>query len=310
VDKDIKIWGAIGMTKTILQYQKAFNSVVDRIKIDEAVLSVMVFGSMVTGDLWEESDIDLFVIVKQDTDEIRNIHTEEKGVPVHIKLMGKEHFIQIYSDNLKGGYMHRIFSSSRLVFSKDMDITVRFDGGRFFPDVDRERWGMYFLGKLLKDMGVCKKYLCSNGIYTAYSTAIRCIEKYSRLYINSAGYMISKDVMAMALNLNDEFKQCVDKLFFQNSNVEEAIKETMTFLEESINISLKSNCNLLLNYMREKDEFLSSEEIMAEDLFVNFDIDMEELLSKLWEGDIIKKETRDFKMDNEKILFKQNVYFI
>ncbi|WP_435790207.1 nucleotidyltransferase domain-containing protein [Clostridium sp.] len=298
------------MTKTILQYQKAFNSVVDRIKIDEAVLSVMVFGSMVTGDLWEESDIDLFVIVKQNTDEIRNIHTEENGVPVHIKLMGKEQFIQIYSDNLKGGYMHRIFSSSRLVFSKDMDITVRFDGGRFFPDADRERWGMYFLGKLLKDMGVCKKYLWSNGIYTAYSTAIRCIEKYSRLYINSAGYMISKDVMAMALNLNDEFKQCVDKLFFENSNIEEAIKETMTFLEQSINISLKNNCSLLLNYMREKDEFLSSEEIMAEDLFVNFDIDMEELLSKLWEGDIIKKETRDFKMDNDKILFKQNVYFI
>ncbi|MEK6264712.1 MAG: nucleotidyltransferase domain-containing protein [Clostridium sp.] len=298
------------MTKTILQYQKAFNSVVDRIKIDESVLSVMVFGSMVTGDLWEESDIDLFVIVKQNTNEIKNIHTEEKGVHVHIKLMGKEQFIQIYSDNLKGGYMHRIFSSSRLVFSKDMDITVRFDGGRFFPDVDRERWGMYFLGRLLKEMGVCKKYLWSNGIYTAYSTAIRCIEKYSRLYINSAGYMISKDVMAMALNLNDEFKQCVDKLFFEKSNVEETIKETMTFLEQSINISLKSDCSLLLNYMREKDKFLSSGEIMAEDLFVDFDIDMEEILNKLWERDIIKKETRDFKTDKDKILFKQNVYFI
>jgi hypothetical protein len=293
-----------------LQYQKAFNSVIDRIKIDESVLSVMVFGSMVTGDLWEESDIDLFVIVKQTTDEIRNIHTEEKGVPVHIKLMGKEKFIQIYSDNLKGGYMHRIFSSSRLVFSKDMDITVRYDGGRFFPDVDRERWVMYFLGKLLKDMGVCKKYLSSNGIYTAYSTAIRCVEKYSRLYINSAGYMISKDVMAMALNLNEDFKQCVDKLFFEKLNIEEAIKETMTFLEQSININLKDNCSVLLNYMREKDKFLSSEEIMAEALFVDFDIDMEELLSKLWERDIIKKETRDFKMDNEKILFKQNVYFM
>ena len=298
------------MNKTILQYQKAFNSVVDRIKINESVLSVMVFGSMVTGDLWEESDIDLFVIVKEKTDEIRNIHTEEKGVPVHIKFMGKDEFIQIYSDNLKGGYMHRIFSSSRLVFSKDMDITVRYDGGRFFPDVDRERWGMYFLGRLLKDMGVCKKYLSRNGIYTAYSTAIRCIEKYSRLYINSAGYMISKDVMAMALNLNEDFKQCVDKLFFEKSKVEDIIKETMTFLEQSINISLKSNCSLLLNYMREKDKFLSSEEIMAEDLFVDFDIDMEELLSKLWERDIIKKESRDFKTDKDKILFKQNVYFI
>jgi len=298
------------MTKTILQYQKAFNSVVDRIKIDESVLSVMVFGSMVTGDLWEESDIDLFVIVKENFEKIRDIYTQEKDVPVHIKLIGKEKFIQIYFDNLKGGYIHRIFSSSRLVFSKDMDITVRFDGGRFFPDVDRERWGMHFLGKLLKDMGVCKKYLWSNGIYTSYTTAIRCIEKYSRLFVNSSGYMISKDVLSMAMNLNEDFKLCVDKLFFEKSNIEQTIQETMAFLEESINSSIKSNCSLLLNYMREQDKFLSAEEIMEKDLFVDFDIDMEELLNKLWERDIIKKQSRDFKLDKDKILFKQNVYFV
>jgi len=297
------------MTKTILKYQKAFNSVVDRIKVDESVLSVMVFGSMVTGDLWEESDIDLFVIVKENFSKIRDIHTEENHVPVHIKLMGKEKFIQIYSDNLKGGFIHRIFSSSRLVFSKDMDITVRFDGGRFFPDIDRERWGMVYLGKLLKDMGVCKKYLWSDGIYTSYSTSLRCIEKYSRLFVNSSGYMISKDVLSMALNLNDAFKQCVDKLFFEKSNIVETIQETMAFLEESINSNIKTYCALLLNYMREKDMFLSAEEIMADDLFKDFDIDVEELLNKLWERDIIKKDSRDFKLVKDEILFKQNVYF-
>jgi len=298
------------MTKTILQYQNAFNSVIDRIKIDESVLAVMVFGSMVTGDLWEESDIDFFVIVDKNFEKIRDIYAQEKDVPVHIKLMGKEKFIRIYSDNLKGGYIHRIFASSKLLFSKDMDITIMYDGGRFFPDIDRERWGMYFLGKLLKDIGVCKKYLSSNGIYTAYSTAIRCIEKYSRLFVNSAGYMISKDVMTMALNLNDSFKVCVDKLFFEKSKTSDTIQETIAYLEESINSSIKNNCALLLNYMREKDSFLSAEQIMAEDLFKEFNIDMEELLNKLWERDIIKKEIRDFKIDDDKILFNQNVYYI
>jgi len=298
------------MTKTILQYQKAFNSVVDRIKIDKSVLAVMVFGSMVTGDLWEESDIDFIIIVNKNFEKIRDIYTEEENIPVHIKLMGKEKFIQIYSDTLKGGYFHRIFSSSRLIFSKDMDITVRYDGGRLFPDADRERWGMCFLGKLLKEMGVCKKYLSSDALHTSYSSAIRCIEKYSKLFVNSSGYMISKDVMTMALNLNEDFKQCVDKLFFEKSNVSETIKETMTYLEESVNFSIKSNCDLLLNYMRDKDKFISAEEIMLDDIFKDFDIDMEELLNKLWQSDIIKKESRDFKIDKDKILFKQNVYFV
>ena len=298
------------MIKTILQYQKAFNSVVDRMKIDESVLSVMVFGSMVSGDLWEESDIDFIVIVDKNYDEIRNLYSQEEGISVHVKLMGKEKFIQVYSNNLKGGYLHRIFSSSRLIFSKDMDITVRYDGGRLFPDVDRERWGMCFLGKLLKEMGVCKKYLWSDAIYISYSSATRCIEKYSKLLVNSSGYMISKDAMTMALNLNEEFKICVDKLFFEKSEIKETIKETMTYLEDSINLGIKSNCNLLLNYMREQDKFVSAEEIMLDDLFKEFDIDMEEVLNRLWKRDIIKKESRDFKIDKDNILIKQNVYFV
>ena len=84
----------------------------------------------------------------------------------------------------------------------------------------------------------------------------------------------------------------------------------MTFLDQSINLTIKSNCALLLNYMREKDRFLSAEEIMADNLFKEFDIDMEELLNKLWERDIIKRESRDFKIDKDKILFNQNVYFV
>ena len=44
------------MERTILQYQKAFNSIIERLKSNDSVLAVMVFGSMVTGDLWDESD--------------------------------------------------------------------------------------------------------------------------------------------------------------------------------------------------------------------------------------------------------------
>jgi len=37
---------------------------------------------------------------------------------------------------------------------------------------------------------------------------------------------------------------------------------------------------------------------------------MEEILNKLWEKNIIKKGTRDYKSDDGKILFKENVYFL
>ena len=48
-----------------MQYQDVFNRLVNKLKSKDEILAVMVFGSIVTGDLWDESDIDLFVITNK-----------------------------------------------------------------------------------------------------------------------------------------------------------------------------------------------------------------------------------------------------
>lgn len=298
------------MDKTILQYQKSFNSLIERFKSNESVLAVMVFGSMVTGDLWDESDIDLFVIVDKKSPDIENIYTDEKNIPVHIKLMGKSKFLQLYEEDLRGGFIHRIFASSRLVFSKDRQITARYDNGRYYPDLDRERWNMVYLGKVLKNIGLCKKYLYNNGVYTAYTAAVKAAQEYSKLYVNSSGYMISKDAMTMAMNLNDSFRKTVDDLFFNKVEMDKAINNTLDYLQKNIDSSIRTLTNVLVEYMKEKDSFLSAEDIKNDKLFYSYEINMEDILNKLWGKNIIKKETRDYRTEDGKILLKENVYFI
>lgn len=298
------------MEKTILQYQKAFNSIIEKLKTNESVLAVMVFGSMVSGDLWEESDIDLFVIMDNKPVEIRNIYTSEKDIPVHIKLMCKNKFLQFNDEDFRGGFIHRIFVSSRLVFSKDMDITMRYDNGRYYPDMDRERWNMVYLGNLLKNIGICKKYMYNDGIYTAYVSAVKCIEDFARLYVNSSGYMISKDAMTMAMNLNNDFKKVVDILLFEKDEIQKSIDVCMTYFIDYIDKNIRRNTDILINYMRKKDCFLSAEDIEKDKLFRNYDINMEDILNKLWEKSILKKETKDYKTEEGKPILKENVYFI
>ncbi|WP_102400060.1 nucleotidyltransferase domain-containing protein [Haloimpatiens massiliensis] len=298
------------MTNTILQYQKAFNNIVDRLKSDKSVLAVMVFGSMVTGDLWDESDIDLFVVKDDEDNTIKNIYTREKNVPIHIKLMSKEKFINLQNEDLKGGFLHRIFSASRLVFSKDMDITNRYDRGRFYPDLDREIWNMIYLAKALKNIGVCKKYLANNRIYTAYTSAIKCSEDFAKLKINSSGYMVSKDVMSTSMNIDENFRVHVDELFFNNLKADEGIRDAIAYIEAEIDKDLRNITGFLLEYIREKDSLLSAEDIKRDKLFKDFDIDMEEILNKLWEKNLLKKETRDYKSSEGNVLFKENVYFV
>ncbi|MFL0194627.1 nucleotidyltransferase domain-containing protein [Clostridium sp. WILCCON 0269] len=298
------------MDRTILQYQNAFNSAIERFKVNKSVLAVMVFGSMVSGDLWDESDIDLLVIFDNKRTSLKDIYTEEKGVPIHVKLMSKSNFLQSSEEDLKGGFIHRIISSSRLVFSKDIEITSKYDVGRYYPDLDRERWNMVYLGDLFKSMGICKKYLQNDGIYTSYIAAVRSVEEFSKLYVNSSGHMISKDAVIIAMNLNGDFKRCVEELFFNKRDVVEAINDTMDYFKENVDKNIRSITKVLLNYMREKDSFLSSEDIKSDKLFYNYNINMEEILNKLWQKNLLKRDTRDYKMKDGTVLAKENVYFI
>lgn len=298
------------MKKTILQYQKAFNSVIEELKADENIQAAMVFGSMVSGDLWDESDIDFFVITNRPVENIQNIYMEENNISVHIKLMSKDEFKKFYERNLRGDFLHRIFASSRLVFSKNMEITSIYDGGRYYPDIDRKRWDMVYLGDLLKEIGVCKKYLYNNRIYTAYSAAVNCMEGFSKMFLNSSGYMISNDAMILTMNLNEEFKNEIKRLFFDKSNIEENIKKSIKYIEGYVQDNLKEITSILLEYMAHKNKALSSEEIKSDELFCRFSIAMEHILNKLSKTNIIKKDYREYKLSNGKILSKERVYYI
>lgn len=298
------------MEKTILQYQKAYIATVDKLKSNKSVLAIMVFGSMISGDLWDGSDIDFFVIIDEELKFIKNIYTEENEIPVHIKLVGKNKFLMLNENDLKGGFFHRIFASSKLVFSNDMEITARYDSGRYYPDIDRKKWNMVYLGNAIKSMDTCKKNLTSGSIYTAYCEIFKCIDEFSKLYVNYSGYMINKDAVSMLTNADGNFKKCIDGLLFEKENIDEAIKSTVDYIEKMIDSNIKEISDVLIDYMRKKDCFLSEEDINNDPLFSGFDINSEQILNKLWQLNIIKKKSREYKLKNNVSLLNENVYYI
>ena len=101
------------MAKSIIDYQKAYKEITESLKKNTNIYAIFVFGSMVSGDLWEGSDIDLFVIYKDDFDHIRDVYTEIVNIPIHIRFLSKDKFINDYK---KPGKREKIKAS--LILSK------------------------------------------------------------------------------------------------------------------------------------------------------------------------------------------------
>ncbi|WDU81973.1 nucleotidyltransferase domain-containing protein [Caloramator sp. Dgby_cultured_2] len=96
------------MTNLIKSYQEAYDKAFGKLKNNSNVIAIIVYGSIVSGDIWEESDIDFFVITKEQN-KLMNLYSKINDVPIQVNYISKEIFIKSYTNLLKGGTFHKAF---------------------------------------------------------------------------------------------------------------------------------------------------------------------------------------------------------
>ena len=111
------------MVKSIIDYQKSYKEITEILMKNTDVIAIFVFGSMVTGDLWEESNIDLFVIYKDEFEQVRDLYSEIMDIPIHIKFLGKDAFKKNFLEAGKRDIIKNCLISSKLIYSIDQEIT-------------------------------------------------------------------------------------------------------------------------------------------------------------------------------------------
>ncbi|NFT81603.1 nucleotidyltransferase domain-containing protein [Clostridium botulinum] len=295
------------MLKSILKYQKSFQKLINDLKVNKKVLAIFAFGSIVSGDLWDESDIDLFVLYKDNFNEIRDVYSEILGIDVHMKLLSKEGFLNVYKSDGKKGFARNILLSSKIVFSRDDEITSTFNEARYSLDKHIEKWNLVYLGKLMKDLRVTKKYLHNDSVFTSYEILIRALDSFSKLYLNLNGYTVSKDAVRMATNLNDDFNNIINDLFYEPMS-KENIESTLVYIERFLELNIVASTKALLEFLNEKRTFLSSYEIKNDVRFKEFDIKIEDILKELLKRNLVKKDIRKLDIEDSKKLINENVY--
>ena len=295
------------MAKTVLELQKAFQTVVNQIKKNKKVVALFTFGSIVSGDVWEESDIDLFLIYEDGFEKIRDVYSEVREVPVHTKILNKNSFLELYKNDGKKGFAKKLLCNSKLVFSRDNEISSAYNNSRYTMPSHTEVWNLVYLGKLLKDIGISKKYLQNGGLKTSYEVLIRTLDSFSKLLINLNGYTVTKDSLVMATNLSNNFREVVDKLFMEPIN-EKTIKDTINYIESFLDGNIVRASSALIDYLCGQYEYMNSHEIRSYDAFKEFDIKMENILKELAKRDVISKKSRALYDEEGNLILDENVY--
>ncbi|MBM7834296.1 nucleotidyltransferase domain-containing protein [Clostridium sardiniense] len=297
------------MKSIIIEYQKAFNDIMEDFKRNKNVSAVFTFGSMVSGDIWEESDIDFFVVYKNEFHKVRDIYSEVNGIPIHAKLLSKEKFMDSYENEGNKGTSKSILKFSKIVFSRDKEINSIYNRAIYGGDEYTHEENLEYLSKVIKEISICKKYIQIDRMYTAYEVMIRSLDSFSKLYLSLNGYTISKDSIRMAVNLNDSFKSIIDKRLFNGINKEDII-EIVSYIERYIEDNILASSKVILDILGDSNEYLSASEIIKNFKIVGSKVKVEQILKKLLSKGIIKKMSKKVIDKDNNIIINENVYGI
>lgn len=297
------------MKKSIAELQIAFQSITNSLKRNKKVRAVFTYGSIVSGDIWEGSDIDIFIVYEDEFDTMRDIFSESKGVPVHAKVLSKKQFIELDKVSGNKGAIRDLMAKSKMVFSKDAVISEIYNRSRYSNDKQLEKWNLVYLGNIISDLGVCKKYLINGGLNTSYEVLMRVLDGVAKLYINLNGYEKTKDSVVMASNLSHSIENIVNKLF--NSNVTiKVLQETIDYVDTFLQDNLVEASKLLLEYLHNQQLPLSSYEITHSELFSEFNIKIEFILKELSVRGYVIQEKRPLYDASGIRIMKEYVYRI
>lgn len=101
------------------RHLQALNNFVEEVKTDPNVVALLVYGSLGYGTVWERSDIDMEMIVRDGAVTLGNDYCiEQDGVLINLNF-GEVSKFKKYLQAVRGGFDHGIYGKGTLIFTKD-----------------------------------------------------------------------------------------------------------------------------------------------------------------------------------------------
>jgi len=98
------------------QYEKALSSFSKKLKADPNVTAIIVYGSMARNDVWEKSDIDVYVLVREVKLSQTNFCIEEEGIFFNVEVYKEFDYCRHLERDKGNPWFFSIHAAVRIVY--------------------------------------------------------------------------------------------------------------------------------------------------------------------------------------------------
>lgn len=251
------------MTSTRNLYEEALESLVARLKGDRTIIAAILFGSLAYDEVWDKSDIDLYLVSEDDKHAPRGgFCLLENGINIHAQVMTRSKFKSSLEGDLQGSFFHSSFSRSRLLFSKDESIDAYYRNVDHVGARDREMQLLRSASWLLPGLAKAEKWFwVKKDLEYSFVWILSCVDRLAAIEVISNGEVPGREVIQQALRHNPSFFNAIYTDLIHGPKTEETIHRALDqinqYLDERMDLLFKP----ILDYLAEAGGTRSTSEL-------------------------------------------------
>ena len=218
------------------RYLNAVNDFIETAKKDVNVIAVVVMGSLANDVVWEKSDIDAMVVIRDQKITVPEFCIDADGIVLNMSVQERGSFARMLE---RGGFANSFMSKAKVMYTTDEGITQMIEQNKQIGEKDAQRSAMFAACDAVCMIEKAEKWLYVKKDYTyCRYYIIKIAESIANIEIWKAKEAPGREVLQHAHKLNPEL---IERFYYYpmrgdltKNELEALIKEADGYLTQNI----------------------------------------------------------------------------
>lgn len=297
------------------KYDRALQSFIQKVKCDKNIIALFSYGSIVDGSLWDKSDIDIWLISKENKKKIYNQYSlVEEDIDLQVELYSRIFFLELVDRPSSQNFFRSVMMSGHLHYSTDDTITNLFNRETQLGEIEKQESNLISSVYAVTCMKKIEKIINVNGDITIlFNLMLKLIRYLSSIEIALHGKFIGREVEVQAMNINKDF---FSDVYFNLINselniksIEEKFIKCTKYIDNKVDIIFESIIKWFINEGDVRGASEINEYIKRKYNISNDGNELTDTYNFLSDKEILIKTTATIKLlENSKIFLEEAAY--
>lgn len=266
-------------------------AVAAELKRHPKVVGIAVCGSLVRGDIWEHSDLDMLAVMREPEADWHVVTVKHGDVDVHLQVLSED-FLLWKGEGFRGGVVSQLLTLSEVVYDPEGIVEQGVRSFAAYPRASQVQNMVKHLVAFLSEYNRGRKCMETGFTEDAYLHVNVAFRELARAEYARCGVYPQRTLVDELVNVSPGTYKAYVWLVFGRNRVGEKVRRSFAFFERALQAILVDIGPALMAAVRARGGPLTEEEMGGIPAIYDRSADLRLLLERLVDQRIVREDRR------------------